>query len=258
MGMNDRFLGRRQRGRDAAARRRIERLTSALADQWPDHPEAQEYMRFQWGERVLMAHVVSRRAQKALYLARWLIVVGATIVPTLVTAGARAHGTVATVTQVAAVVLSLLVAVAASALQAQMGQRWHLFNQLEAELEHAGWQLFARRGEYAGGDLNQRFASFADRVESIVLAYQGAAGSGRTVLRRARAAWRHAEPADPELELALICGHVLSARSAPYGVRIPRRHKRGPGVVGRPLMSRVGRLACSSSRFPACCWPWCC
>jgi hypothetical protein len=172
MGMKDRFLGRRQRGRDPAARRRIERLTSALADQWPDHPEAQEYMRFQWGERVLMAHVVSRRAQKALYLARWLIVVGATIVPTLVTAGARTHGTVETVTQVAAVVLSLLVAVAASALQAQMGQRWHLFNQLEAELEHAGWQLFARRGEYVEGDLNQRFASFADRVESIVLAYQ--------------------------------------------------------------------------------------
>ncbi len=171
MGMNDRFLGRRQRGRDAAARRRIERLTSALADQWPDHPEAQEYMRFQWGERVLMAHVVSRRAQKALYLARWLIVVGATIVPTLVTAGARAHGTVATVTQVAA-------------LQAQMGQRWHLFNQLEAELEHAGWQLFARRGEYAEGDLNQRFASFADRVESIVLAYQAGYSSQMARLDR--------------------------------------------------------------------------
>jgi acid phosphatase family membrane protein YuiD len=184
MGMNDRFLGRRQRGRDAAARRRIERLTSALVDQWPDHPEAQEYMRFQWGERVLIAHVVSRRAQKALYFARWLIVVGATIVPTLVTAGARTHGTVATVTQVAAVVLSLLVAVAASALQAQMGQRWHLFNQLEAELEHAGWQLFARRGEYVEGDLNQRFASFADRVEGIVLAYQTGYSSQMARLER--------------------------------------------------------------------------
>lgn len=184
MGMSDGFLGRWQRGRGTAARRRIDRLTSALVDQWPDHREAQEYIRFQWGERVLMAHVVSQRAQNALHLARWLIVVGATIVPTLVAVGARTHGTVATITQVAAVVLSLLVAVAASALQAQMGQRWRLFNQLEAELEHAGWQLFARRGEYVDGDLNQRFAAFADRVERIVLAYQTGYSSQMTRLDR--------------------------------------------------------------------------
>lgn len=173
MGMSDKFLGRlRQPGRGSAAARRIDRLTSALVDQWSDHPDAQEYLRFQWSERVLIAHVVSRRAQKTFYLARWLVVIGATTVPTLIAVGARTHGTVATVTQVAAVVLSLLVAIAASALQVQMGQRWRLFNQLEAELEHAGWQLYQRRGEYADGTLDQRFAAFVDRVESVVLAYQ--------------------------------------------------------------------------------------
>jgi hypothetical protein len=164
----------RQWRRGTAARRRIERLTSGLVDQWPDHPEAQEYIGFQWGERVLMAHVVSRRAQEAFYLARWLVVVGATIVPTLVALGAKTHGTVATVTQVAAVVLSLLVAVAAGALQVtQMGRRWRLFHQLEHELEHAGWQLFVRRSEYVNEDLNQRFAAFVDRIETILLASQG-------------------------------------------------------------------------------------
>ena len=184
MGMSDGSPGRRQRGRGAAARRRIGRLTSALVDQWSGHPEAQEYLRFQWGERVLMAHVVSRRAQNAVHVARWLVVIGATIVPTLVAVGTRTHGAVATVTQVAAVVLSLLVAVAASALQAQMGQRWRLFSQLEAELEHAGWQLFARRGDYAEGDLHQRFAAFADRVEGIVLAYQAGYSSQMARLDR--------------------------------------------------------------------------
>jgi Protein of unknown function (DUF4231) len=184
MGMSDGFRGRRQRRHGTAARRRIDRLISALVDQWSDHPEAQEYLRFQWGERVLMAHVVSRRAQKALHVARWLVVVGATIVPTLVAVGARTHGTVATITQVAAVVLSLLVAVAASALQAQMGQRWRLFNQLETELEHAGWQLFTRRGEYVDGDLRQRFAAFADRVGDIVLAYQTGYSAQMTRLDR--------------------------------------------------------------------------
>ena len=54
-----------------------------------------------------------------------------------------------------------------------MGQRWRLFHQLQVELEHAGWQLFAQRGEYADRDLDQRFAAFADRVQSIVLAYEG-------------------------------------------------------------------------------------
>lgn len=166
------FLGRRQTGRGDAARRRIDRLTTALVDQWSDQLEAQEYLRFQWGEWVLVAHVVSRRAQKAFHFARWLVVVGATTVPTLVAVGARTHGTVAAVAQVAAVVLSLLVAIAASALQVQMGQRWRLFNQLEAELEHAGWQLYQRRGEYADADLSQRFAAFVDRVESIVQASQ--------------------------------------------------------------------------------------
>lgn len=170
--MRSGFPGRREPGRGSAAHRRISRLTSALADQWPDHPEAQEYLRFQWGERVLNAHVAARRAQRAFYLARWLVVVGATIVPTLVAVGARAHGMVAAVTLVAAVVLSLLVAIAASAVQVQTGQRWRLFSQFEAELEHAGWQLYERRGEYTDWDLDQRLAAFVDRVERIVLAYQ--------------------------------------------------------------------------------------
>jgi hypothetical protein len=182
--MSDGFLGMRRRRHGTAARRRIDRLTAALVDQWSDHPEAQEYMRFQWGERVLMALIVSRRAQKAFYVARWLVVIGATVVPTLVAVGARTHGTVATVAQVAAVVLSLLVAVAASALTAQMGQRWRLFSQLEAELEHAGWQLFAQRGEYVEADFKQRFAAFVDRVESIVLAYQAGYPSQMTRLDR--------------------------------------------------------------------------
>ena len=185
-GMSNGFPGRGRRGRGTAARHRIDRLTAALVEQWPDHPEAQEYLRFQWGGRVLMAHIVSRRAQRSLNLARWLVILGATIVPTLVVVGFRTHGTLATITQVAAVVLSLGVAIAASALQAQIGQRWRLFNELEAELEHAGWQLFARRGEFADWDIDQRFAAFADRVEGIVLAYQTGHSTQMERLDRAR------------------------------------------------------------------------
>lgn len=163
----------RQGRRGTAVRRRIDLLTSALVNQWSDHPENQEYIRVEWSERVLMAHIVNRRAQKAFYLARWLVVIGATIVPTLIAVGAKSEGTVATVTQVAAVVLSLFVALAAGALQVtQMGTRWRLFKKLEVELEHAGWQLFAGRGEYTDEDPDRRFAAFVDRIESIVLAHQ--------------------------------------------------------------------------------------
>jgi hypothetical protein len=198
MRMSDGFLGRRQQGRGSAGRRRIDRLTSALVDQWSDHPEAQDYLRFQWGERVLIAHSVSRRAQKTFYLARWLVVIGATTVPTLVVVGARTHGMVATVTQVVAVVLSLLVAVAASALQVQMGQRWRQFNQLEADLEHAAWQLYQRRGEYVDGDLDQRFAAFVDRVESIVLANQTGYSSQMERLNRAGGSSGTPDPLTPD------------------------------------------------------------
>jgi hypothetical protein len=46
-----------------------------------------------------MAHIISRRAQWAFHLARWLVVIGATIVPTLIAVGAKTAGTVASVTQ---------------------------------------------------------------------------------------------------------------------------------------------------------------
>jgi Protein of unknown function (DUF4231) len=198
MGMSDKFPGRLRPGRGGAATRRIDRLASALVDQWSDHPDAQEYLRFQWGERVLMAQVVSRRAGQTFHLARWLVVIGATTVPTLIAVGARTHGTVATVTQVVAVVLSLLVAIAASALQVQMGQRWRLFNQLEAELEHAGWQLYQRRGEYADGTLDQRFAAFVDRVEKVVLAYQTGYSAQMERLERVQGSAGTPDPLTPD------------------------------------------------------------
>jgi hypothetical protein len=149
-----------------------------LADQWSEQQQAQEYLKFQWGERVLGAHVAGRRAQRAFSFARWLVVVGATIVPTLVASGARAHGTAAVVMLVAAVVLSLLVAIAAGAVQVQAGQRWRMLSQYEAELEHAGWQLYERRGEYTDWDVDQRFAAFVDRVERIIGAYHAGAQIG--------------------------------------------------------------------------------
>ena len=120
-----------------------------------------------------MAHLVSRRAQISYYVGRWLLVALSTIVPTLVTLSTQDHGTVKTATQATAIALSLLVAFIAAFLQVtQMGQRWRLFHQRQVDLEHAGWQLFAKRGEYADRDLNQRFAAFVDRVENIVLTYE--------------------------------------------------------------------------------------
>jgi hypothetical protein len=169
--MTNALAGRLKLRRGSVAQRRISRLTSALIEQWSDHAQAQEYLRYQWGERVLNAYVTARRAQRVFYFARWLVVAGATIVPTLVAAGARAHGTAANASLIAAVALSLLVAIAATAVQVQAGQRWRLFSQYQALLEHSGWQLYQRRGEYTDWDIEQRFAAFVDRVERLVLTY---------------------------------------------------------------------------------------
>lgn len=95
--------------------------------------------------------------------------VGATIVPTLVVVGAQTHGLVATVTQASAVILSLLVAAAAAALQVtQMGPRWRLYRRLQFDLERVGAQFYARRGDYAIEDPGLRFALFVDRVEAML------------------------------------------------------------------------------------------
>jgi hypothetical protein len=193
--MTDGFATRPKRGRSTAVRRRANELTTALLDQWSDHPTAQKYIRSQWAERLSVAHVINRRAQEAFYLARWLVVVGATIVPTLVVTGAQTSGSVATVAQGAAVVLSLLVAAAGGALQVtQMGQRWHLFLQLQYELEHAGVQLLMQRGEYANGDLNVRFAAFVDHIESIIRDYESSYSSQVVRLGRDEGVQRIAKP----------------------------------------------------------------
>lgn len=158
-----------------AARRRIEHLASALSNQWTGDAEAQEYIQFQWQQWIMMADVVSRRARWLFYLARWLVVVGATIVPTLVVVGGQAHGTVAAVTQTAAVVLSLLVAAAAGALQVtQMGHRWHLLHKLRFQLEHTAVQLLLRRGEYEIGNSGECFARFVDQIQGIMVNYEEA------------------------------------------------------------------------------------
>jgi Protein of unknown function (DUF4231) len=142
----------------------------ALLNQWSDYPEAKEYIRSQWGALLVRADIYSRRAQNLFYLARWFVVVGATIVPTLVVLGAQAHGAVAAITQIAAAVLSLVVAAAAGALQVtQMGQRWLLNHQLRFELERAGSKLYLKRGNYSDPDPETRFSIFADDVERIML-----------------------------------------------------------------------------------------
>lgn len=149
---------------------RIEALTAALLAQWSDYPEASEYIRSQWATLLARADKQSGRAQNLFYLARWLVVVGATIVPTLVVLGSQTHGSIADITQTAAAVLSLLVAAAAGALQVtQMGQRWYLNRQLRFELERAGAQLYLKRGNYNNQDPEDRFSAFVDEVERILL-----------------------------------------------------------------------------------------
>ncbi len=149
---------------------RIEALIVALLNQWSDYPEAKEYIRSQWGALLFRSDRRSRGAQNLFYLARWLVVVGATIVPTLVVLGAQTHGAIAAVTQTAAAALSLMVAAAAGALQVtQMGQRWLLNHQLRFELERAGVQLYLKHGNYSDQDPKNRFAIFVDNIERIVL-----------------------------------------------------------------------------------------
>lgn len=158
------------RRKPPGATQRIEALTAALLTQWSDYPEAKEYIRSHWAALLVSAHRQSGRAQNLFYIARWLVVVGATIVPTLVVLGAQTHGAIASITQTVAAVLSLAVAAAAGALQVtQMGQRWLLNHQIRFELERAGAQLYLKRGNYTDQDPKSRFAAFADDIERIML-----------------------------------------------------------------------------------------
>ena len=132
-------------------------------------------LRLRWLDQLVWLERKAAEAQRRYYRLRVVTVVGAVIVPALVSAQAI-DGTVGGVAQAAAIVVSLIVAVCAALEQFfHFGERWQHYRATAERVKSEGWLYFQRAGAYGrdGATAADLFPSFATRLEEILQAEVG-------------------------------------------------------------------------------------
>jgi len=131
--------------------------------------EAQlHYMRSRWLESLLWMESSAQKTRRLYYALRLVTVVGAVIVPALVSINA-VGGAKSAVTWLTFGV-SLVVAVSAAVEGFfRFGERWRHYRRTVEELKAEGWALSELSGAYArAGTLEAAFPAFVARVEDLL------------------------------------------------------------------------------------------
>jgi hypothetical protein len=132
-------------------------------------PVQLRFLEKRWLDQVLWMESAAAKAQKRYYRLRLVTVVGAVIVPALVSLNVR--GSFAEGIAWVTFGLSLLVAASAAVEEFfQFGARWRHYRRTVERLKSEGWQFFQLSGqEYAkAGDHSAAYPLFAARVESLL------------------------------------------------------------------------------------------
>ncbi len=128
-----------------------------------------DFFTSRWLEQVVWMEERAAKAQRLYYRLRLVTVVGAVTVPTLL--GLTVYGgSLEDVVKVAALVVSLLVAVCAAVEGFfQFGQRWRSYRGTLERLKTEGWLFLEQAGPYAGSSSHsETYAAFAARVEELI------------------------------------------------------------------------------------------
>ena len=143
----------------------FERLieTAALADRQRD------FLRLRWLDQLLWMESKASQAQRFYYRLRLITIVGAVVVPALVSL-TTLDGSAGTSAQIATWVVSLVVAVSAAVEGFfQYGQRWRNYRATAERMKTEGWLFFQLAGPFAGNAGHaDAFATFAARVEDLL------------------------------------------------------------------------------------------
>ncbi len=141
----------------------------ALADSLNLPHEQDHFLRSRWLENVLWMESAAQRTRTRYYVLRLVTVVGAVIVPALVSINALG-GTRAAVTWLTFAV-SLVVAVSA-AIDGffRFGDRWRHYRSLVEELKSEGWDFYELSGPYLvhGPTYATAFPTFVKRVNDVL------------------------------------------------------------------------------------------
>ena len=132
-------------------------------------PTQKRFLHSRWLEQIVWLEGKAASAQHNYYVLRLTTIVGAVLVPALVSL-TTVSGGVGTAARVAAWVVSLIVAVSAAVEQFfHYGDRWRNYRRTVEGLKIEGWLYFQASGRYGAG-AEATYAAFAERVEEILRA----------------------------------------------------------------------------------------
>ena len=129
-----------------------------------------QFLKLRWLDQLLWMESKAATAQWFYYRVRLVTIIGAVIVPALVSL-ATLDGSAGRAAQIATWIVSLVVAVSAAVEGFfQFGQRWRNYRSTAERLKIEGWLYFQRAGPYTSTDGNQAdaFGTFATRVEDLI------------------------------------------------------------------------------------------
>jgi hypothetical protein len=141
----------------------------ALVDSLHLPPEQEHFLRSRWLENVLWMEAAAQRTRTRYYALRLTTVVGAVIVPALVSINAL--GSTATAITWLTFAVSLVVAVSAAVEGFfRFGERWRHYRGLVEELKSEGWDFYELSGRYRtdGATHETAFPAFVDRVNDVL------------------------------------------------------------------------------------------
>jgi hypothetical protein len=128
------------------------------------------FIRSRWLEQVAWMESKANQARDRYYWLRVTTIVGAVLVPALVTVSSIG-GTIEVIGKVAISVISLIVAASAAIEQFfHYGERWQSYRESAERLKAEGWLYLQLSGPYAldGASHQELYPSFAERVEEII------------------------------------------------------------------------------------------
>jgi Protein of unknown function (DUF4231) len=132
-------------------------------------PGESHFLRSRWLESILWMEAAAQRTRTRYYALRLVTVVGAVIIPALVSL--NVVGSVDRAVTWATFALSLVVAVSAALEEFfRLGERWRHYRVAVEELKAEGWAFYGTVGRYEedGYDRSAGFPTFAARVEEIL------------------------------------------------------------------------------------------
>ena len=150
---------------------RLEREFESLIDDLELGPHQKRALRSRWLDQVLWLERKATRARNVYYGLRLTTLIGALLVPALVTI-TLADDTLDTAVKVATWVVSLVVALTAAIEQFfHFGDRWRNYRRTVELLKAEGWLYLQLSGRYAANGVSHEraYPAFAARTESLIL-----------------------------------------------------------------------------------------